>query len=74
MTAPFEFRAESVRWTEELKLVVRKDGSLGVLPVLVDKRRETRECVPIDLPAADARRLLAWLRERYPDTDTGETK
>ena len=48
MTAPFEFRAESVRWTEELKLVVRKDGSLGVLPVLVDKRRETRECVPID--------------------------
>ena len=74
MTAPFEFRAESVRWTEELKLVVRKDGSLGVLPVLVDKRRETRECVPIDLPAADARRLRDWLCARYPETDTGETK
>lgn len=69
MSATFEFRADSVRWAEELKLVVRKDGSLSVLPVLVDKRRETRECVPIDLPAADARRLLAWLRERYPQEE-----
>ena len=70
MSVPFEFRAESVRWAEELKLVVRKDGSLGVLPVLVDKRRETRECVPVDLPAADARRLRDWLRERYPEETT----
>ncbi len=69
MSGTFEFRADSVRWAEELKLVVRKDGSLGVLPVLVDKRRETRECVPIDLPAADARRLRDWLRERYPETE-----
>ena len=70
MSAPFEFRADSVRWTEELKLAVRKDGSLGVLPVLVDKRRETRECVPVDLPAADARRLRDWLCARYPHEET----
>ena len=48
-------------WGDELRLDVA--DRLG-------KARWRRAIV--ELPAADARRLLAWLRERYPEETDGE--
>lgn len=38
-----------------------------------DEYAHESHSIAVVLPASDARRLRDWLRERYPETDTGET-
>ncbi len=46
-----------------------RSGILTVQALSTSKRWNASNAVVIDLPAADARRLRDWLRERYPETE-----
>lgn len=58
------------------KLDALGGGSDGVIFMVhsTDKPRRHLVSISVILPASDARRLRDWLNERYPVTETGETK
>ena len=67
-----EFRAEYGSLADKFELLTiypEYDG--GVLVRAIDNATRAKDARSafVRLPAADARRLLAWLRERYPETE-----
>ncbi len=74
MDKPFHFWRESDGFCDRLNAYVQGDETLTLSCADKAKGEPFLRQSMIDLPAADARRLRDWLRERYPETDTGETK
>lgn len=68
------FEVRSADLSERLTVFAGREGTLRISSKVSDFVSRTTDFTSILLPAADARRLLAWLRERYPETDTGEPR
>ena len=72
MSATLELRREADGCIDRLTAYVAGEGRWLDLVVSDRQSDGTWQRSHISLPAADARRLLAWLRERYPETEDGK--